>query len=102
MYHLGKKNELADALSRREQELDLQIALKDRIRQATLLRPHQVSPEVIKDLGIDVSITDSPDYFLADEVLRQNRPPPASKRTSRGRIPTREGSSITPRKARGG
>ena len=28
---------------------------------------------MIKDLGIDVSITDSPDYFLADEVLRQNR-----------------------------
>ena len=46
MYRPGRKNELADALSRREQETDPQTLIKDQIRFRPLLSGEQISPEV--------------------------------------------------------
>jgi hypothetical protein len=69
MYRPGRKNELADALSRREQELDGQTALKEQLRFRPLLTSEQLAPEVKQDLEIAFLEPAT----LIDSILQHNR-----------------------------
>ena len=69
MYRPGRKNELADALSRREQETDPPTLIKDQIRFRPLLSGEQISPKVRQELGI-AFLEPLP---LIDALLRENR-----------------------------
>jgi len=69
MYRPGRKNELADALSRREQDLDPQAAVKEQLRHRPLLTTEQLSPEVVQDLEIAFLEPAT----LIDNILRHNR-----------------------------
>jgi hypothetical protein len=81
MYRPGKDNQLADALTRRDQEVDLQDGVKSEFRTKAFLSQDQIDPQVLRDLGIETedSINDiEGDNFeesltLVDRLLRQNR-----------------------------
>jgi transposase InsO family protein len=73
MYRPGKKNELADALSRREQELDSQTVLKEHLRYRPLLTPDQLSTEVQE--GLYIAFLEP--TTLIDSILRHNRKHPS-------------------------
>lgn len=82
MYRSGKQNGKADALTRREEEVDAQNGVKLEYRTRALLSKDQIDPHVLEDLGIDpedTSITaidqeemDEP-IILVDRILRANR-----------------------------
>ena len=69
MYRPRRRNELADALSRREQDLDPQTAVKEQLRYRPLLTTEQLSPEVVQDLQLAFIEP----VTLIDSVLRHNR-----------------------------
>ena len=58
MYRSGKENGKADALTRRDDEVALQNGLKAEYRTQTFLSQDQVDPQVLQDLGIEMSAID--------------------------------------------
>ena len=69
MYHPERQNELANALSRREQKLNPQTAVKEQLHYKPLLTKEQLSPEVAKEISI-VFLELVP---LIDKILQHNR-----------------------------
>jgi hypothetical protein len=77
MYKPGATNR-ADALTRREQDLDSQMAAKIAIRTQTLLRPEQLDPRIRAELAGDmkdaeICLIETSDLDLIDELLQTNR-----------------------------
>jgi enoyl-CoA hydratase/carnithine racemase len=68
-YRPGKANELADALSRREQDTGPQDKVKEQLRSKPLLAANQIDPQIRTEL--DIFAVDS--LTLIDTILRQNR-----------------------------
>jgi hypothetical protein len=68
-YRLGKANELADVLSRREQDTGPQDKVKEQLRSKPLLAANQIDPQIRTEL--DIFAVDS--LTLIDTILRQNR-----------------------------
>jgi len=54
MYRTGKENALADALTRRDEEVEQQDGIKAEYRTKAFLSQDQVDPRVLQELGIDV------------------------------------------------
>jgi hypothetical protein len=59
IYKLGSQNR-ADPLTRRDQEMNSQLALKISTRSQTLLRPKNLDPWIITDLNLDPLVEVSP------------------------------------------
>src|ERR1700721_4840070 len=86
MYQPGKQNAKADALTRRDQEVEIQDGIKTEYRTKAFLTRDQVDPQVLKDLGIETETNelapmgepfwDEP-IELVDRILRQNREAPS-------------------------
>ena len=55
MYRPGKQNAKADALTRRDQEVEIQDGIKTEYRTKAFLTQDQVDPQVLKDLGIETN-----------------------------------------------
>ena len=77
MYRPGTTNR-ADALTRREQDLDNQMAAKIAIRTQVLLKPEQLDPQIRAELaenGPDAGICaiETSDLDFIDELLQANR-----------------------------
>jgi len=77
MYKPGSTNQ-ADALTRREQDLENQLAAKIAIRTQALLRPEQLDPQIRAELAsraqeAEIYLIDTADIDLIDELLRTNR-----------------------------
>jgi transposase InsO family protein len=77
MYRPGSTNR-ADALTRREQDLDNQIAAKIAIRTQVLLRPEQLDPQIWAELAKDrqnaeIYSIETSDLDFIDELLQTNR-----------------------------
>ena len=53
MYWLGKQNAKADALTRRDQEVEIQDGIKTKYHTKDFLTQDQIDPQVLKDLGIE-------------------------------------------------
>ena len=74
MYKPGSQNR-ADPLTRRDQEMDSQMAVKISTRMQTLLRPENLDPRIITDLNLDPVIDIAPvdpaegSYDLIDDLL---------------------------------
>jgi hypothetical protein len=82
MYQPGKENTKADALTRRDEEVELQDGVKEEYRTRAFLSQDQIDPRVLQDLGIDVSEVslaplEEPEFDeslgLMDKILRANR-----------------------------
>jgi hypothetical protein len=82
MYRAGKQNAKADALTRRDDEVTVQDGIKTQYRTRAFLSQDQVDPQVLRDLGIDITEIDllpiEGDTFeepigLVDRILRANR-----------------------------
>jgi hypothetical protein len=82
MYRPGKQNGKADALTRREQEVGLQDAIKSEYRTRAFLARDQIDPQVLQDLGINVHEIDlslveeeqmNEPLGLIDRILHANR-----------------------------
>jgi transposase InsO family protein len=82
MYRAGKQNAKADALTRRDDEVAVQDGTKTQYRTRAFLSQDQVDPQVLRDLGIDITEIDllpiEGDTFeepigLVDRILRANR-----------------------------
>ena len=77
MYNPGAKNH-ADALTRREQDIDNQIAAKIALRTQTLLGPERLDPRIITECignlvpGTEIFLIDNGLDFI-DELLQANR-----------------------------
>jgi hypothetical protein len=69
MYRPGKSNELADALSRREQDVSPQDGLKKEIRFKPLLSSDQIDPQIKSE--VDIFAMDS--LTLIDAILQANK-----------------------------
>ena len=82
MYKPGATNR-ADALTRREQDLDNQIAAKIALRAQTLLGPEhldlqiQAELEIDKDQGIELCLINTSGLDFIDELLQANRTAPS-------------------------
>ena len=81
MYKPGVTNR-ADALTRREQDLDNQAAAKIALRTQTLLRPEHLDPRIQAELftdpvGAEICSVDSSNLDLIDELLQANRTAPS-------------------------
>jgi hypothetical protein len=50
MYRSGKSNERADALLRRQDEVDAQGQVEEKLRTQVLLPEDKINPEIIHDL----------------------------------------------------
>jgi len=78
MYKPGSQNR-ADPLTRRDQEMDSQMAVKISTRMQTLLRPENLDPRIITDLNLDPVIDIAPvdpaegSHDLIDDLLQANR-----------------------------
>jgi transposase InsO family protein len=79
MYKPGARNH-ADALTRREQDLENQAAAKIAIRTQALLRPEQLDPQIQAELAsrvqnqdTEICLVDAADMDLIDELLQANR-----------------------------
>jgi hypothetical protein len=72
-YRPGKTNELADALSRREQDTKPQDELKRELRVKPLLNTDQIDPQIKSE--IDIFAVDS--ITLIDAILRANKEHPS-------------------------
>jgi len=74
MYKPGSQNR-ADPLTRRDQEMDSQMAVKISTRMQTLLRPENLDPRIITDLNLDPVIDIAPvdpaegSHDLIDDLL---------------------------------
>ena len=74
IYKPGSQNR-ADPLTRRDQEIDSQIAVKISTRIQTLLRPENLDPRIITDLNLDPVIDIIPvdpaegSHDLIDDLL---------------------------------
>jgi hypothetical protein len=68
-YRPGKANELADALSRREQDVEPQDKVKEQLRSKPLLSTDQIDPQIRTEL--DIFAIDS--LIFIDGILHQNR-----------------------------
>ena len=84
MYQPGKQNAKADALTRRDQEVEIQDGIKTEYRTKAFLTQDQVDPQVLKDLGIEtneLALIEEPFWDkpieLVDCILRQNREAPS-------------------------
>src|SRR6202021_2482991 len=85
MCRLGKQNAKADALTRRDQEVEIQDRIKTEYHTKAFLTQDQIDPQVLKDLGIEAETNelapieepfwDEP-IELVDRILRQNRKVP--------------------------
>jgi hypothetical protein len=83
MYRSGKQNGKADALTRRDDEVEAQDSVKAEYRTKALLSQDQIDPRVLRDLGVDIAVVDSmspvdkEDFDeplgLIDRLLRANR-----------------------------
>ena len=51
MYRPGKQNVVADALSRREQDMEPQDEIKAKHRTRALLQPDQLDPRILEELA---------------------------------------------------
>ena len=88
MYRTGKQNAKADALTRRDEEVEFQDGIKAEYRTKAFLSQDQIDSKVLKDLGIDImpesesepSISpielDEP-LELLDRILQSNRQAPS-------------------------
>ena len=77
MYRLGRTNR-ADALTRREQELENQAASKIALRTQTLLLAENLDPQILEELAENFTDTEicpieTPELDLIDELLQANR-----------------------------
>ena len=77
MYKPGSTNQ-ADALTRREQDLENQLAAKIAIRTQALLRPEQLDPQIQAKLAskaqeAKIYLIDTADIDLINELLWTNR-----------------------------
>jgi len=78
IYKPGSQNR-ADPLTRRDQEIDSQMAVKISTRMQTLLRPENLDPRIITDLNLDLVIDIAPvdpaegSHDLIDDLLQANR-----------------------------
>jgi transposase InsO family protein len=84
MYRKGRQNAKADALTRRDDEVQAQNGVKAEYRTHAFLSQDQVDPQVLKDLGIEVDsqvaeiapivehLLDEP-LGLVDRILKGNR-----------------------------
>src|ERR1700721_3209162 len=80
MCRLGKQNAKADALTRRDQEVEIQDRIKTKYHTKAFLTQDQVDLQVLKDLGIETNelafieepFWDEP-IELVDCILRQNQ-----------------------------
>jgi len=74
IYKPGSQNR-ADPLTRRDQEIDSQMAVKISTRMQTLLRPENLDPRIITDLNLDLMIDIIPvdpaegSHDLIDDLL---------------------------------
>jgi hypothetical protein len=78
-YKPGARNH-ADALTRRDQELEDQTARKIAIRVQTLLQPNRLDPRIVEELKLgqtglapEICPIDTSQIDLIDELLRTNR-----------------------------
>ena len=55
MYRLGAQNKKADALTRRDDEVEAQDGVKSEYRTRALLSQDQVDSQVLRDLGIEIN-----------------------------------------------
>jgi hypothetical protein len=81
MYKPGATNR-ADALTRREQDLENQIAAKITLRTQTLLRPEHLDPRIRAELstdslGAEMCPIDPSGLDFIDELLQTNRTAPS-------------------------
>ena len=78
-YRPGKANELADALSRREQDTKPQDSLKKDLWSKPLLLADQINPQIQVSVQlqpeVDIFALDS--ITLIDQILQQNREHPS-------------------------
>jgi len=80
MYRPGRQNSKANALTRREQDVEPQDELKAQHRTRALLRPEQLDPRILKELNseqnelapMEGEILDEP-MGLIDRILIANR-----------------------------
>jgi hypothetical protein len=77
-YKPGSQNR-ADSLTRRDQEMDSQMAMKISTRMQTLLQPDNLDPRIVKDLDLDPIADVAPvevsngTHDLIDDLLQANR-----------------------------
>jgi hypothetical protein len=81
MYRPGATNR-ADALTRREQDLNDQMAAKISLRTQTLLQPEHLDPRIRKELSTksssaEICPIDPTEFDLIDELLQANRTDPS-------------------------
>jgi len=72
-YRSGKTNDKADALTRREQDVEPQDALKEKIRFRSLLKPEQLHQKVKYDLNICFMEP----FPLIESVIKHNKAHPS-------------------------
>src|SRR6195952_2441335 len=70
MYRPGNQNAAADALSRREQDVNGQIKTKDELRTRSLIHPSQIDPRILResDRLPDVCTLAPVDFNMDDET----------------------------------
>ena len=75
MYRPGKQNERADALSRREQDVEPQNQVKTEHRTRALLQPDQLDTRILEELDGEESseIAALESFDLVDRLLTANR-----------------------------
>ena len=83
MYRSGKQNGKADALTRRDDEVEAQDGIKAEYRTKAFLAQDQIDPRVLRDLGVPIASIDSfrpvdegdfdEPIGLIDRILRANR-----------------------------
>jgi transposase InsO family protein len=82
MYWAGKQNTKADALTQRDNEVAAQDGIKTQYQTRAFLSQDQVDPQVLRDLGIDITEIDllpiegdtlEEPIGLVDRILRANR-----------------------------
>jgi hypothetical protein len=82
MYRLGAQNKKADALTRRDDEVEAQDGVKSEYRTRALLSQDQVDSQVLRDLGIEINefelcpVEDAvfdESIQLTDRLIRANR-----------------------------
>jgi hypothetical protein len=76
MYRPGATNR-ADALTRREQDIDNQTAAKISLRTQTLLGPDRLDPRIRAEIGQEICTLDTTGLDFIDELLQANRISPS-------------------------
>jgi hypothetical protein len=69
MYRTGKQNGKADALTRRDDEVERQDQVKTEYRTRAFLSQDQIDPQVLQDLGIDVELSPILEEHTFDESV---------------------------------